>query len=143
MRSPNGSWASNAPSRSSEHLAVTDHQINVVQNFPGIVAVACISKRNVVEADSLGELSQGFCARLFSHVVFEIHELEDLRGSTQRLLKIVVEERKLAHGVVHAEYRGDEGYKSARCKHAVGDLIAPYKQKQSDSDGSEYIHQRR
>jgi len=63
--------------------------------------------------------------------------------ATQGLLEIVVEERKLADGVVQAEYCGDERYKSARRKHAVGDLIAAYQQKKSDSDGAEYIHQRR
>ena len=47
-----------------------------------------------------GKRRQRLGARLFSDVVLGIHELENFRRRAQRLLKIVVEQRKLSHRIV-------------------------------------------
>src|ERR1022692_2232691 len=56
--------------------------------------------------------------------IFHIHELENLAGSAQCLLKIIVELSKLANWIIEAEHSRDESDKDARRHLAVLYLVA-------------------
>src|SRR6267142_6697991 len=83
-------------------------QVDLVQNLARPLSVCGVREADVLEAHAIGKSAQVFSARFLTNVVLQIHELENLRRRSQRLLKIIVEQRELAHRIVQTEYRGDE-----------------------------------
>ena len=95
-----------------------------------------------MEPNTCGKRGQRLGARVLSNVVFRVHEFEQFRRCTQRLLKIVVKERELAYRIVKLEYRHDESEEGACGKDVMINLISSQEQQHCDGDRTEDIHQR-
>src|SRR5262245_14019786 len=83
------------------------------------------------------------CCRPFGYLILGVHEVENRVRRTQRLLKIVVEEGKLADGIIKLEHRDNECVEGTGAEDAGVNLIAPQQKQQRDSNGAEQIHERR
>src|SRR5580698_5861283 len=118
-------------------------EIDVMENFAGIIAVALVLERNILEPDALRKPRKPLRPRLLADRIFRVHELEQLRRRAQGLLKTVIEDGKLADWVIHAENRGDEGDKRAQREFIVRDAVPAQQQQQSDGNRAKYIHERR
>ncbi len=103
-----------ARSHDGHHFSGPHFEIDVAQDFPRLVAVRLRRRSTHLKANALGKRRQRLGARLFPHVVFGVHELENFRRRAQRLLKIVVEQRELAHRIVELEHGDDEGEKCSQ-----------------------------
>ena len=77
------------------------------------------------------------------HVVLGVQEGEDSGGRAHRLLKVVVELRELADGIVELEDGDDEGQEGAGGEHAGLDAIAAHEEQQRNGDGADGVHQGR
>src|SRR5581483_3118670 len=123
-----------------ENLPAFYVEIDAAHNFPGLIAIGQVGEGDILEANVVAEARKRFGAMLFVHNIFGIHELEELGRGAESLLEAVVKDRKLAHGVVHAEDGGDEGDEGSEGQFAAGDLLAAEEQKERDGDGAEDIH---
>src|SRR5580700_6589491 len=126
-----------------EDFTAADFQIDVVQNVMLLFPIVGVSKTHLLEANAAGKLGQNFRTRLLPHIVLDIHEAENFRGSPQCLLKVVVKQRELANRIVETEHRSNKSHENAGRHLVVSDAVAAQQEKQSDADHAEYIHQRR
>src|SRR5258708_10475379 len=132
-----------AAAHNSEDSPAPDLKVDLVQNLARFLPISGVSEADVLEAHAIGKSAQVFSARLLTNVVLKIHELENLRRRSQRLLKIIIEQRELAHGIVKAEYRGDERNEDARRHLIVRNSAASQLQQQRDPHHAHNIHERR
>ena len=125
-----------------QHLARLHVQIDVMQHDRRVFRVL-IGKRNVREPDGTRKLRHPLRSRLLPHFVFDIHETENFRRRSHRLLEIIVKDRELAHRVVELEHRHNESQKSSRRENVVADLVPAHEDEQRNGNRTENIHQRR
>src|SRR5258708_36233255 len=103
--------ARSAGSDGGEPFSPADFQINVVQN-PGVFAFTAIGEADVIELHGLCEWRQAPGMWLFADIIFNVHDFEDVAGSAEGLLKVVIELLQLADRIVATEHGGDEGYEN-------------------------------
>ena len=127
-----------------DNFARFHFQIDIAQNLRALVAIRRRRRSTHSRSGCLLENGgSGFALRLFLDVVLRVHEPKNLRGRAERLLEIVVEERKLAHRVVRLKTAMMNATKGSRRELAVSNLVAAQQQQQRNGDRAENIHQRR
>src|SRR6185312_9462780 len=109
---------------------------NASQNVPAVVSIAIgsVGKRRILKNNIASKFRQLFRAALFFYFVFAVHEFENFRRSSQRLLEIIVEQRKFPHRVVELEDSNNESNKHSGTHYMVGNLVAAYQEQQGDGD---------
>src|SRR5262249_14782291 len=119
-------------------------QIHVAQNRQAAVAFGfLISKAHFLKAHAVVKWRKDNCAGPFLNFIPFVHEAEDFRGCTKRLLEAVVKEREFAHRIVQAEHGDDESDERARAHVAVLDLLAADPKQQGNGQGADEVHERR
>ena len=131
-----------AGTHESHHLSARHGEIDTGENFL-LPFFGRVGKAHVVEADFAAECLHTFRVRPVPHRVLLIHELEDVAGGAQGLLKVVVEESELAHRIVELEDGDDEGEEGACIERPFVDLVTTQQEQQRDGNGADDIHERR
>ncbi len=123
-----GALAGAARSHHGHYFSRRYFQIDVAQNFPGLVAIGFVGKAHIFEADVGGEGWQWLGAGLLPDIVFGVHKFKNFRRCANGLLEIVIEESKLADRIVEFENRDDERQKCSGGEDVVIDLLAAQQQ---------------
>src|SRR5256885_1195327 len=107
-----------------QHFSGLDLQIDSMKHGAGVFAVV-VGEGDILEPDRPRKLRQTLCSWFFPYFVLNIHEAKNFGRGSQRLLRTVIEERKLAHRIVELEHRNNKSKERSRRKQAFVDLIAP------------------
>src|SRR5580692_6925043 len=133
-----------ARSHHREHLAGVNFEINVAQNLASFLAFGTaprlIREADFLKPDAARKRRQRLRSGLLFYIVLCIHELEYLGRRSQRLLKIVIKQRELAHRIVQLENRNDKRQKRAGGEYVAIDLLPSQQKKQRNRNRPKNVH---